>query len=204
MAIGNLIMYTQVRISIIYLILIYSLNSVGHIWICMIISTNDYPLYFSRLQYIMEDWQNSSLEEKVDLDNLVLFPPDSYPDTERREFGKDIKEEQSEENSDIIENPAYNNIKTEIDELIEPDNDTRSFEFSVNGVEICQICELEFGNKAVLKIHNSLLHPEEKNDGQNVDLGRKDKVVQKNLHACSDSPNLSAVDSLKIANSRSK
>jgi hypothetical protein len=43
----------------------------------------------------MEDWQNSSLEEKVDLDNLVLFPPDSYPDTERRDFGKDIKKEQS-------------------------------------------------------------------------------------------------------------
>ena len=186
MAIGNLIMYTQVRISIIYLILIYSLNSVGHIWICMIISTNDYPLYFSRLQYIMEDWQNSSLEEKVDLDNLVLFPPDSYPGTERREFGKDIKEEQSEENSDIIENPAYKNIKTEIDELIEPDNDTRSFEFSVNGAEICQICGLEFGNKAVLKIHNSLLHPEEKNDDQNVDLGRKDDVVHEDENTRSD------------------
>jgi len=127
----------------------------------------------------MEDWQNSSLEEKVDLDNLVLFPPDLYPDTERREFGKDIKEEQSEENSDIIENPAYNNIKTEIDELIEPDNDTRSFEFSINGAEICQLCGLEFGNKAVLRIHNSLVHPEEKKENQNVDLERKDEVDHK-------------------------
>ena len=134
----------------------------------------------------MEDWQNSSLEEKVDLDNLVLFPPDSYPDTERREFNNDIKEEQSEENSDVIENPAHNDIKTEKVELIEPDNDTRSFEFSVNGAEICQICGLEFGNKAVLKIHNSLLHPEEKNDGQNVDLGRKDEVVHEDEVAKSD------------------
>jgi hypothetical protein len=99
----------------------------------------------------MEDWQSFSLEEKVDLDNLVLFPPDSYPDTERREFGKDIKEEQSEENSDIIENPAYNNIKTEKVELIEPDSDTGPFEFSINREEICQLCGLEFGNKAVLK-----------------------------------------------------
>ena len=36
----------------------------------------------------MEDWKNSSLEEKVDLDNLVLFPPDSYPNAERMEFDK--------------------------------------------------------------------------------------------------------------------
>jgi hypothetical protein len=76
-----------------------------------------------------EDWQNSSLEEKVDLDNLVLFPPDSYPDAEIREFDKDIKKEQSEENSGIIENPAHNDIKTEKVELIEPENDTRSLEF---------------------------------------------------------------------------
>ena len=134
----------------------------------------------------MEDWQNSSLEEKIALDNLVLFLPDSYPNEEKMEFDKDIKEEQSEGNSEIIENPAHDDIKTEKVELIEPDNDTRSFEFSVNGAEICQICGLEFGNKAVLKIHNSLLHPEEKNDGQNVDLGRKDKVVQKHETAKSD------------------
>ena len=134
----------------------------------------------------MEDWQNSSLEEKVDLENLVLFPPDGYLDTERRKYDKDIKEDQSEENSDFIENPSNNNIKTEKVELIEPDNDTQSFEFSINGGEICQICGLEFGNKAVLKIHNSLLHPEEKKDGQNVDLGRKDEVIHEHEIAKSD------------------
>ena len=45
----------------------------------------------------MEDWQNSSLEEKVDLDNLVLFSPDSYPIAEISELRSGIKEEQSEE-----------------------------------------------------------------------------------------------------------
>ena len=43
-------------------------------------------------------------------------------------------------------------------------------------LEICQTCGLEFGNKAVLKIHNSLVHPEENKDDQNRDLGRKDEA----------------------------
>ena len=101
----------------------------------------------------MEDWQNSSLEEKVDLDNLVLFQPDSYLISGISELRSGIKEELSKEDDDVIENPAHNDIKTENVELIEPDNDTRSFEFSINGGEICQICGLEFGNKVVLKIH---------------------------------------------------
>ena len=109
----------------------------------------------------MEDWQNSSLEEKVDLDNLVLFSPDSYPITEINELKSGIKEEQSEVDNDFIENSAHNGIKTENVELVEQDSDTRFFESSRNGAEVCQTCGLEFGNKAVLKIHNSLLHPEE-------------------------------------------
>ena len=89
----------------------------------------------------MEYWQDSSLEEKVDLENLVLFPPDSYPNTEGMEFDKDIKEEQSEENSDVIGNPAHDDIKTKKVELIEPDNDTRSFEFSVNGAKFVKFVD---------------------------------------------------------------
>jgi hypothetical protein len=38
----------------------------------------------------------------------------------------------------------------------------------------------------VLKIHNSLVHPEEKKDGQNVDLGSKDEVVHEHEAAKSD------------------
>ena len=134
----------------------------------------------------MEDWQNSSLEEKVDLDNLVLFPPDSYPISGINELRSSYKEEQCEEDNYFIDNPAQNDIKTEKVELIERDNDTRSFEFSINGGEICQICGLEFGNKAVLKIHTSLVHPEEKKNAQNVDLGRKDEVVHEHEIAKSD------------------
>ena len=40
----------------------------------------------------------SSLEEKVDLGNLVLFPPDSYVDKETEEVNFEFKEETSENN----------------------------------------------------------------------------------------------------------
>ena len=125
----------------------------------------------------MEDWQNSSLEEKVDLDNLVLFSPDSYPITEINELKNGIKEEQSEEDNDVIENSAHNGIKTENVEFVEQDSDARVFESSRNGAEVCQTCGLEFGNKAVLKIHNSLVHPEENKDDQNSDLVGNDPFV---------------------------
>ena len=78
----------------------------------------------------MEDWQNSSLEEKVDLDTLVIFPPDSDTIAGISELRSGIKEEQSEENNDVIENPAYIDIKTEKVEFVEQDSDTRFFEFS--------------------------------------------------------------------------
>ena len=136
----------------------------------------------------MEDWQNSSLEEKVDLDNLVLFSPDSYPITEINELKSGIKEEQSEKGNDSVDN----DIKTEKVEVIEQDSVTRSFELCRNGAEICQICGLEFGNKDVLKIHNSLVHPEGNKDDQNIDLdisnqgNFKHEIVQSNPSEDSD------------------
>ena len=51
--------------------------------------------------FIMEDWQNSSLEEKVDLDNLVLFSPDPYPIAEISELRSVIKEEQPKKDNDL-------------------------------------------------------------------------------------------------------
>ena len=125
----------------------------------------------------MEDWQHSSLEEKVDLENLVLFPPDLYPISGINELRSGIKEGQSENDNDLVDNPAQKDIKTEKDEVIERDSATQSFEFCRDGAESCQICGLEFGNKDVLKIHNSLVHPEGNKDDQNIDLGRKDQVV---------------------------
>ena len=41
----------------------------------------------------MEDLEQSSLEEKVDLGNLVLFPPDSYVNKEIGEANFRIKDE---------------------------------------------------------------------------------------------------------------
>ena len=137
----------------------------------------------------MEDWQNSSLEEKVDLDNLVLFSPDSYPIAEISELRSGIKEEQSEEDNDVIENSAHNGIKTENVEFVGQDSDTRFFESSRNGAEVCQTCGLEFGNKAVLKIHNSLVHPEENKDDQNSDLGGDDPFAS--LHTFDNSNHVS-------------
>ena len=125
----------------------------------------------------MEDWQNSSLEEKVDLENLVLFPPESYPISGINEVKSGIKEEQSEKGNDLVDNPAQKDIKTEKVEVIEQDSVTRSFELCRNGAEICQICGLEFGNKAVLKIHNSFVHPENLGFNQG---NFKHEIVQSN------------------------
>jgi hypothetical protein len=67
----------------------------------------------------MEDWQDSSLEEKVDLDNLVLFSSDPYPIAEISELRTGIKEEQSEEDNVVNEDSAQNGIKTENVEFVE-------------------------------------------------------------------------------------
>ena len=60
----------------------------------------------------MEDFEQSSLEEKVDLGNFVLFPPDSCVNNETGEVNFRIKDEPSEIkiNDEISEN---NNIKKE-------------------------------------------------------------------------------------------
>ena len=73
-----------------------------------------------------------------------------------------IKEETSEskisDKADIME------------EVIEPlvhEYEKAPIEFPTNSNVKCQTCGLEFGNKAVLKIHNSMVHPEGKEKDQN-------------------------------------
>ena len=128
---------------------------------------------------MMEDWQQHSLEEKVDLENLLLFPSDSNENLNK--YNEEIKEEpQSQDNVDVSVNSAQTDIKTEEIELNEQDDDAKPFEYSTGNEEICQICGLEFGNKAVLKIHNSFVHPEGSEDDQNKDCGRKDESVHEN------------------------
>ena len=63
----------------------------------------------------MEDFQHSSLEEKVDLDTLVLCSSDLYSNMEIKEFNNSVKEEQYEGDS----NSAHNDVKSEKVELSE-------------------------------------------------------------------------------------
>ena len=104
-------------------------------------------MYLSNL-FVMEDLQHSSLEEKVDLDTLVLCSCDLYSNMEIEEFNDSVKEEQSEDDRDIIDNSAHNDVKSEKIEVSEHDSDTNDFESSTNGSELCRICGLEFGNKS--------------------------------------------------------
>ena len=61
----------------------------------------------------MEDFKHSSLEEKVDLDTLVLCSSDLYSNMEVEGFNNRVKEELSEDDSDIIDSSAHNDVKSE-------------------------------------------------------------------------------------------
>ena len=41
----------------------------------------------------MEDWQQHSLEEKVDLENLLLIPSDSYSNESLKEYSEELKKD---------------------------------------------------------------------------------------------------------------
>jgi hypothetical protein len=150
------------------------------------------------------------LEEKVDLGNLVLFPPESYVNKALEEVNFTIKEESSERKIDCDIADKTNNIKKEVIEPLEEVNFTikeesseRKIDFDISGktnnikkevieppvheyekTQIgfstnsnvkCQTWGLEFGDKVVLKIHNSMVHPEEKKIDQNKI--RKEDVI---------------------------
>ena len=109
----------------------------------------------------MEDFEPSSLEEKVDLGNLVLFPLDSSVNEETKEANLRIKNEplEIEINDDISENT---DIKKEAIELPVYEYEKETIEFSTDDNKMCQISGIEFGNKAVLNIHTSVVYPKEK------------------------------------------
>jgi hypothetical protein len=85
----------------------------------------------------MEDLEQSSLEEKVDLGNFVLFPPNSYVNKGTGEANFRIKDEPSEMkiNDDIFEN---NNIKKEMIEVPVNEYEKETIEFSTNDNETSQ------------------------------------------------------------------
>ena len=59
----------------------------------------------------MEDWQHHSLEEQVDLENLVLLPSDSNSNKGLNKYSCEIKE--PFENNIVIDNTDHIEIKTE-------------------------------------------------------------------------------------------
>ena len=128
----------------------------------------------------MEDWMESSLEEKVDIENLELltFDPNTNKDLTFKHQIKCKKEEEPLNSSDVnllAENHENKNI------VKEPENDR---EYTKSGIssnenEKCQICGLVFGNKAVLNTHTSVVHPKE---AKNV---RNEIVKEKALYKCS-------------------
>ena len=113
----------------------------------------------------MEDFVPSSLEEKVDLGNLVLFPLDSSVYEETKAANLRIKDEPSEIeiNDEISENT---DIKKETIEVPVQEYKKEAIEFSNDDNEMCQICGIEFGNQAVLNIHTSIVHPKEENNNK--------------------------------------
>ena len=125
-----------------------------------------FPVQAGSNSYAMEDLEQSSLEEKVDLGNLVLFPPESYVNKALEEVNFTIKEESSENKIDC-DISDKTNIKKEVIEPPVHEYEKTQIGFSTNSNVKCQTCGLEFGNKVVLKIHNSMVHPEEEKIDQN-------------------------------------
>jgi hypothetical protein len=126
-----------------------------------------FPVQTGSNPYTMEDLEQSNLEEKVDLGNLVLFPPESYVNKAIEEVNFTIKEESSERKIDFDISGKTNNIKKEVIEPPVHEYEKTQIGFSTNSNVKCQTWGLEFGNKVVLKIHNSMVHPEEKKIDQN-------------------------------------
>ena len=77
----------------------------------------------------MESWQHSRFEEKVDLDTIVLSPSDVYSNEGVQELNSGIKEEQFEDDTDIIDNSAHNDVKTDKVKLMEEKSDINCYEF---------------------------------------------------------------------------
>jgi hypothetical protein len=128
----------------------------------------------------MEDWMESSLEEKVSIENLefLTFDPNT---NEEQTFTQQItfKIEEKPLNSSDVDLLAEIHKNENI--VKEPENDrvyTKSG-ISSNENEKCQICGLVFGNKAVLNIHTSVVHPKM---AKNV---KNEIVKDKALHKCS-------------------
>ena len=102
-----------------------------------------------------EDVELSSLEEKVDLETLVLYPSESYISEGIEEEIFRIKDEQLENkiNNDIYETaiPHHKYEKSPIE--LSTNNKEQKFRDL-----FCFQCSLQFGEKSVYDLHLSLVH----------------------------------------------
>jgi hypothetical protein len=109
----------------------------------------------TKMEQKFEDVELSSLEEKVDLETLVLYPSELY-----------ISEEVEEENFKIKHEQLKNEISNDYSETAIPNHRYEKFptEFSTNNKEpkfkdlFCFQCSLQFGEKSVYDLHLSLVH----------------------------------------------
>ena len=74
----------------------------------------------------MEDWQHHSLEEQVDLENLVLLPSDSNSNKGLNKYSCEIEE--PFENNIVIDNTDHTEIKTE--QIKSDEQESDGIEFS--------------------------------------------------------------------------
>ena len=119
--------------------------------------------------------KEESLEEKVDLETLVLYPSESY-----------ISKGREEDNFRIKDEPLENEINNdEISETAIPHHhiEESPIEFSTTKKEqkvrdlFCFQCSLQFGEKSVYNLHQSLVHGI-KDLGKSGDLEVKFEILQ--------------------------
>ena len=127
----------------------------------------------------MEDWLQSSLEKKVDIKNLELFTFDPNA-IEEQKFTQQITCKIEEEYLNSSERNLITDVQESKDIAKEPENDRKYEKRGISSNEKCQICGLEFGNKKVLNIHYSFVHPNEEKHVKN------EIVIDKaSMHKCS-------------------
>ena len=117
-----------------------------------------------------EDVEQSSLQEKVDLENLVLLPSESQERTEEEHLRNLLSLEPEElfkkyENFIIKDEPSENEINNDTSEKVNDHKYEKSpIELPTNVKEqkfrdlFCLQCSLQFDGKSVYDLHLSLVH----------------------------------------------
>ena len=131
-----------------------------------------------------EDVEISSLEEKVDLENLVIYPSEPYINERLGEehlhnflsfqSGELFKKyENFGIKSEPLENEINNDISVKANELPHHNYEKSPIEFSRNVPKeqkfkalFCFLCSLQFDRKSVYDLHQSLVHGSKSEDSE--------------------------------------